>query len=233
MERPRYGAGVVSVEGARLNANEVQLMRIRLLVLLPLLFLAPVVTAEAAPLAVGDIVTITDGPGTTGGGEFNMFVNGSAQSFITFCLQRTQYIGFNQQFKVGGVTTYADDAAGNDYISLQTQWLYSNMRAGTLSGYAHTNAMADLLQTAIWYFENEITLSNPNSNNFIKMANMAVTNGFKGASNVKVLNLFYMNGAKAQDQLALQVPGPAALTLVVPGLAALAFMRRRRTFPQA
>jgi hypothetical protein len=208
-------------------------MRIRLLVLLPLLFLAPVVAADAAPIAVGDIVTLTDGPGTTGGGEFNMFVNGSSQSFITFCLQRTQYIGFNQQFKVGGVTNYADDPGGNDPISLQTQWLYSNVRAGTLAGYAHTNAMADLLQNAIWYFENEITLSNPNSNNFVKMANLAVQNGFKGASNVKVLNLFYMNGAQAQDQLALQVPAPAALTLVVPGLAALAFMRRRRVLPKA
>lgn len=219
--------------GIALDANEVQLMRIRLLVLLPLLFLAPVVAAEAAPIAVGDIVTITDGPGTTGGGEFNMFVNGSTQSFVTFCLQRTQYIGFNQQFKVGGVTNYADDAGGNDPISLQTQWLYSNMRAGTLSGYAHTNAMADLMQTAIWYFENEINLSNPSSNGFVTMANNAVKNGFAGASNVKVLNLFYMNGAQAQDQLVLQVPGPAALTLVVPGLAALAFMRRRRILPKA
>ena len=65
------------------------------------------------------------------------------------------------------------------------------------------------------------------------MANNAVKNGFAGASNVKVLNLFYMNGAQAQDQLVLQVPGPAALTLVVPGLAALAFMRRRRILPKA
>jgi hypothetical protein len=180
-------------------------------------------------------VTLTDGPGTTGGGEFNMFVNGSAQSFITFCLQRTQYIGFNQPFRVGGVTNYADDAGGNDPISLQTQWLYSNVRAGTLTGYAHTNAMADLLQTAIWYFENEITLSNSqiNANGFINAANTAVGAGFRGASNVKVLNLFYMNGARAQDQLALQVPGPAAITLVVPGLAALVFMRRRRALPQA
>lgn len=210
-------------------------MQIRVLALLPLLFLAPVVAVEAAPIAAGDIVTLTDGPGTTGGGEFNMFVNGSAQSFITFCLQRTQYIGFNQPFRVGSVTNYADDAGGNDPISLQTQWLYSNARAGTLTGYAHNNAMADLLQNAIWYFENEITLSTSaqNANTFITMANTAVTNGFTGASNVRVLNLFYMNGAKAQDQLALQVPGPAALTLVAPGLAALAFMRRRRVFPQA
>ena len=57
------------------------------------------------------------------------------------------------------MTNYADDAGGNDPISLQTQWLYSNVRAGALAGYAHTNAKADLLQTAIWYFENELTIS--------------------------------------------------------------------------
>lgn len=209
-------------------------MRIARYLFLGAALLAVPTFAHAAPIAVGDVVTLTDGPGTTGGGEFNMFVNGSAQSFITFCLQRTQYIGFNQPFRVGGVTNYADDAGGNDPISLQTQWLYSNARAGTLTGYAHTNAMADLLQTAIWYFENEITLSNSqiNANGFINAANTAVGAGFKGASNVIVLNLFYMTGAPAQDQLALQVPGPAAITLVVPGLAALVFMRRR-AFPQA
>jgi hypothetical protein len=208
-------------------------MRTRLLVLLPWLFLTPVVTAEAAPIAVGDIVTLTDGVGTTGGGEFNMFVNGSTQSFITFCLQRTQYIGFNQPFRVGGVTAYADDVSGNDPISLQTQWLYSNVRAGTLTGYLHNTEMANVLQTAIWYFENEITLSRPFSNKFVKMANAALDKGFTGAPDVRVLNLFYMNGAKAQDQLVLQVPGPAALTLIVPGLAALALMRRRRMLPPA
>jgi hypothetical protein len=42
------------------------------------------------------------------------------------------------------------------------------------------------------------------------------------------VNLFTLNGQKAQDQLILQVPGPAALTLMLPGLAALVFMRRRR-----
>jgi hypothetical protein len=207
-------------------------MRIaRLLVLLAALFLFPTL-ALAGPIVAGDYVVLTDGPGNTGGGEFNMFVNGSTTSFITFCLQRTEYIAFGQKFIVGSVTNYADDAAGNDLLSSQTAWLYTQVRNGTLSGYSHTQTAANLLQNAIWYFENEITLQSPSSNMFINAANQAVANGFSGIGNVRVANLFFTNGQKAQDQLILDVPGPAALTAVVPGLVALAFMRRRR-MPQA
>lgn len=203
-------------------------MRItRLLVLLAALSIFPTL-AQAGPIVAGDYVVLTDGPGNTGGGEFNMFVNGSATSFITFCLQRTEYISFGQKFIVGSVTNYADDASGNDLISSQTAWLYTEVRSGTLSGYSHTQSAANLLQNAIWYFENEITLQSPSSNIFINAANQAVANGYSGIGNVRVANLFFTNGQKAQDQLILDVPGPAALTLVVPGLAALAFMRRRR-----
>jgi hypothetical protein len=200
---------------------------VRLLVLLPLLLIVPVAT-HAGPIVAGDIVTLTDGPGNTGGGEFNMFVNGSAASCITFCLQRAETISFNTQYVVGSVTTYADDAAGNDPISSQTAWLYTAARNGTLAGYGHTQSAANLLQNAIWYFENEITLANPTSNAFINAANAAVSGGFSGVGSVRVVNLFTLNGQKAQDQLILQVPGPAALTLMLPGLAALVFMRRRR-----
>ena len=204
---------------------------VRLLVLGAALFVVPTL-AQAGPIVAGDYVVLADGPGNTGGGEFNMFVNGSATSFITFCLQRTQYIGFNQKFIVGSVTNYADDVGGNDYISSQTAWLYTQARNGTLAGYSHTQTAANLLQNAIWYFENEITLTNSQvlGNAFIQAAKNANPTGI---GNVRVVNLFYTNGQKAQDQLILQVPGPAALTLLVPGLAALAFMRRRRTLPQA
>ena len=198
---------------------------LRLLALLPLLLLVPV-TASAGPIVAGDIVTLTDGPGNTGGGEFNMFVNGSAQSFITFCLQRTQYIGFNQPFRVGSVTDYADDAGGNDPISSQTAWLYTQARNGTLAGYSHTQTAANALQNAIWHFENEITLSSSQiqGNAFIQAANAS---NFSGIGNVRVANLFYLTGQQAQDQLILQVPGPAALMLLGPGLLALGLFRRR------
>jgi len=205
---------------------------VRLLTLLAALTIFPTL-AQAGPIVAGDYVVLTDGPGNTGGGEFNMFVNGSATSFITFCLQRTEYIAFGQKFLVGSVTDYADDVGGNDQISSQTAWLYTQMRNGTLSGYSHTQSAANLLQHAIWHFENEITLSSPSSNMFINLANQAVANGFTGIGNVRVVNLFYTTGQKAQDQLILQVPGPAALTLIVPALAALAWMRRPRTVARA
>ena len=207
-------------------------MRIlRLLVLVAALFVVPTL-AHAGPIVAGDYVVLTDGPGNTGGGEFNMSVNGSATSFITFCLQKTQFISFNQPFLVGSVTNYADDVGGNDFISSQTAWLYTQARNGTLAGYSHTQTAANLLQNAFWYFENEITLTNQQiqNNAFIQAAINAKPSGI---GDVRVVNLFFMNGQKAQDQLILQVPGPAALTLLVPGLAALAFMRRRRTLPQA
>jgi hypothetical protein len=207
-------------------------MRIcRVLVLLPLLFFTPA-TTYAGPIKAGDTVILTDGPGNTGGGEFFMSVNGAA-SFVTFCLQRTQFITFNTPFKVGSVSGYADDAGGNDPLSSQTAWLYTQLRTNPSAiGYLHNQAQANLMQLAIWYFEGEITLTAAEilANNYIGKANAAVTGGFSGIGGVGVVNLLTMAGARAQDQLVLQqVPGSAALTLLGPGLLALVAFRRRLT----
>jgi hypothetical protein len=205
------------------------MMRIAaMMILLIASFLTPTL-AQAGPIVAGDYVVLRDGPGNTGGGEFSMFVNGSVTSFITFCLQRTEYIAFGREFLVRSVTTYADDLGGNDYISSKTAWLYTQARNGTLAGYSHTQAAANLLQNAIWYFENEIKLASPSSNIFVRLANQAVDNGFSGIGNVRVVNLFLPNGQRAQDQLILAVPGPTSLIVAISGLTALALMRRRRT----
>ena len=193
--------------------------------------------ATAGPVVLaGDAVQFANGPGDTGGGEFVVTVNGS-WSFITFCLQRTEYIDFSNTFTVDSVNPYTltdpvvngGDGTGRDYIREQTAYLYSMFRAGTLAGYDYLGAghvaSADDLQRALWMFEDElqINLANP----FVQLANNAVNGGlWSGIGNVRVMNLS-RRGVEAQDQLTL-VPEPASFVLMLGGLAVLARRRIRR-----
>jgi hypothetical protein len=185
-------------------------------------------TANADSVAVNDLVRFADGAGTTGGGEFLVTIN-DIEQFITFCLQRTEYIDFTTTFVVGGVSTSAmtdaianggDAVTGHDPLSPQTAWLYTQFRANTLAGYDYAGAgrwqSANALQNAIWWFEGELA-SNPN-NLFVMAANAAVAGGWTGLGQVRVMNLYFPDGREAQDQLAL-VPEPATLSLVGVGVA--------------
>ena len=193
--------------------------------------------AEAAPIAPGDTIRFQDAPGTTGGGEFLVTVN-DLESFLTFCLQRTEYIDYSTQFVVGGVSKFAssDDGAhggnalGQDALSSQTAWLYTKFRAGGLTGYDYLGLTrwqsANDLQNAIWWFENELP-ANPN-NAFVTAANSAVLNGWSGIGHVRALNLEFPDGREAQDQLAIEsVPEPATLTLFGSAVALIAWRKRR------
>jgi hypothetical protein len=192
--------------------------------------------ASADSVGVNDSVTFADGPGTTGGGEFLVTIN-NLEQFITFCLQRTEYIDFSTAFVVDGVSTYAmtdataqggDAITGHDLLSPQTAWLYTQFRANTLTGYDYAGATrwqsANALQNAIWWFEGELP-GNPN-NLFVSAANDAVAAGWTGLGNVRVMNLRFPDGREAQDQLVL-VPEPATLALL--GVGMVWAVRRRRT----
>ena len=69
-------------------------------------FFAGAAIADAAPLMVGDDIHVLNGPGNTGGGEFTIVVDATT-SFVTFCLQRTEYINFTSAFNVDAISTYA------------------------------------------------------------------------------------------------------------------------------
>jgi hypothetical protein len=194
--------------------------------------------------ALTTTVTFTDGPGSTGGGEFNAVTSGHG-SFVTFCLEYQEHIAFGTTFYYEVSQTARYNGNGTlDPLSRATAWLYLQFRSGTLGSYGAlydytgTTSDANDLQRAIWYLEGETAgASSPNYYATLALNNAVSANednnGFYG---VGVMNLWGNDAGTLarQDQLILipsggsTVPdGGATVALLGMGLGLIAFGSRR------
>jgi len=191
----------------------------------------------AADVVAGDLLKFSDGPGTTGGGEFfvDNLSNGSGIDFITFCIEKNESVNMVNTFKVGAVSTGAVNGGvggpNPDPISFATAWLYKEFRAGTLASYAHTDTKANSLQKAIWYLEEEYTTTQAVAYAALDAqaqtwVNDASTNG-TSLYGVGVINLQTLGGGDAQDQLTM-IPEPETYAMLLAGLGLMGFVARRR-----
>jgi hypothetical protein len=198
--------------------------------------------SQSSALPLTTTVMFTDGPGYTGGGEFNALTSGHGD-FITFCLEYRENIAFGTTFyyDVSQAARYNGNGTV-DPISRATAWLYLQFRSGTLGSfgeaynYTATPSDANDLQQAIWFLEGEYGGLN---NYYAVLANaqaQSPTFDNEGFYGVGVMNLWAnadATGAR-QDQLILipgggsNVPdGGATVGLLGFGLGLIAFGSRR------
>ena len=105
----------------------------RLLIVLAVALLVPV-AASADPIAVGDIVTVSD-PGSRfgSGGPFQITKAGETP-FLTFCIETNEYFNWGD-YRVARIDTVAilGGAGGGspDPLNYETAWLYTQFRGLT------------------------------------------------------------------------------------------------------
>lgn len=204
-----------------------------------LLFMGRIASADS--LAIGDTLHVLNPGGAIYGGVFQVDDLNLPDpiDLLTFCIQLEQDINTDDLFIVGNISTVADDNSGDDPLDDRTAWIYTQYRAGLLGAYTENE-----IQSAIWVIENEWTFAQENilfpgmeptlqnqATALIAASQAAVDGGFVNGD-VRILNLFFIDGSKAQDLLMLgggvttqATPEPATFLLV--GSAATALIRRR------
>ena len=204
---------------------------------------ALVVGVVAGGACAADTVNLSKISGTTNGGAFRA-ITGQRGTFQTFCVERDEYVHNPSWYDISDAAKFGGLNGGNpDPISDTTRALYFAFRkgwVGTQLSTADANVIADALQVAIWYEEEELTTAQYNS--YITGGNRAdellswvpgtLSGAWAGANNVRVMNVWKHATLRtedyaAQDQLIL-IPLPSGAGMAFAGLLGLAAVRRRR-----
>lgn len=202
------------------------------------LFAAISTFGAIAAQAYDGTVTISGTSGTIGGGPFSVSItkgpgpglNGAANSFLTFCLERNEFLGYGTPYDVN-VTSGAINggvSGGNpDPISAETAWVYANFVAGTLPVDPGTTLpyTGDEIQAVIWQLEGEnVAPANPIHPVNATLLAAAIAGG-AGAPvdlwGVRAMNLYSGAGTSLVNHQDLLVVVPEPSTYIAGGLALL------------
>jgi len=206
-----------------------------------LIAVATVLTASNALATVGTITLNYDYGNANGGGTFTAVTTGGLGTFDTFCLAEGVLFHTGTTYNYSTSASAIPGGPGNggapDPISIGTAYLYSQFRAGTLTGYTYGNATsANNLQAAIWWLEGE---NLGVKNGFVTLAESILTLNdttiladANGAFGVIVLNLTDAAGNYYQSQLGA-VPEPStvvagALLLLPFGVSTMRILRKNK-----
>lgn len=156
-------------------------------------------------IVVGDTIRFFDREGntTSDSGEFGLaqLPDADTELFRTFSMQRDEFMDFDKHgFVVTGISNSVQ--LQNDSLDWRTAYLYTQFRAGTLSGYVYgDNSSANELQEAIWAIEGEVYVADGQALNWMNLASQQIQDGlWSGTGAVKILNLNWATARGDHEQ---------------------------------